>query len=127
VAPASGIAASGAVDDLLAGTGIALRRKSAATVESELATNITGNRRQMELRGSRMLSAMRCPPSKHSVCQSKRRVRAVSTTAGPIRRDSGAPEDRRRSAGQDFPTGSSRAAFLHGLGGVQSAIARASR
>jgi len=77
--------------------------------------NTTGNRRQVELLGSSVSSAMRCPSSKRSVCQSKRRVRAVSTTAWPIRRGPGAPEVERRIAGHDFPTGSAQAAFLSGL------------
>jgi hypothetical protein len=85
--------ASGVVEGLVAGTGTAPRRESAATLESEPEMNTTGNRRQVELLGSSVSSAMRCPSSKHSVCQSKRRVRAVSTTARPIRRGHGAPEN----------------------------------
>jgi hypothetical protein len=89
--------------------------------------NTTGNRRQVELLGSSVSSAMRCPSSKRSVCQSKRRVRAVSTTARPIRRGPGAPENNRRSAGPNFPAGSSQAAFLSGLGEVRLAISWAPR
>ena len=79
------------------GTSTAPRRKSAATLEREPEMNATDNRRQLYLLGSSVSSAMRCPSSKRSVCQSKRRVRAVSTTAQPIRRGHGAVPARRKT------------------------------
>jgi hypothetical protein len=54
-----GIAASGAVDDDSARAGTVLRRKFAATMESELALSATGNRRPMVILSSSVLSAMR--------------------------------------------------------------------
>ena len=70
------------------------RRKSAAMLDSEPAMNATGKRRQMELLGSRVSSAVRCSSSKRNACQSKRRVCAVTASERPFRRDAGA-----RSAG----------------------------
>ena len=65
-----------------AGTGAAARRKSTAMLDSQPAMNATGKRRQIELLGNSVASAVRCSSSRRSVCQSKRRDCAVTAARG---------------------------------------------